>query len=68
MSGEIMVYFNSGNKARLRKDSTVILANCPDSKAVFENVDDLTFVNWNNVCFIREYHEPKVEDLLHDAD
>lgn len=65
MSDSIMVYFNNGNRAKLSKDNTTIVSNCPDSKAIMDS-GDMVIVNWANVSFIREYHEPK-EDL-HDAE
>ena len=65
MSDSIMVYFNSGNRAKFLKENTVLVSGCPDSKTVMDS-GDVTIVNWDNVSFIREYHEPK-EDI-DDAD
>ena len=60
MSDSIMVYFNNGNRAKLAKENTVIVSNCPDSKTVMDS-GDIVIVNWESVSFIREYHEPKEE-------
>lgn len=60
MSDSIMVYFNNGNRAKLSKEHTIIVqGGCPDTNMIN---DDTVVVNWANVSFIREYHEPK-EDL-----
>ena len=58
-SKEIMVCFNSGNKARLPAEGT-ILTNRPDT-ALADVRDGKHVVNWANVCFIREFEE-RTED------
>ena len=61
MSDSIMVYFNNGNRAKLNKEHTIIVqGGCPDTTMIN---DDTVVVNWQNVSFIREYHEPKEEEL-----
>lgn len=55
---EIMVYFNSGDKARFSADKVVFTDNCGDPVKSIQL--GLTEINWSNVCFIREY-EPKKE-------
>ena len=52
---EIMVYFNSGNKARLPVEDT-ILTNRPDV-ALADAEAGLYVVNWANVCFLRAFEE-----------
>ena len=57
---EIMVYFNSGNKARLPADA-VIFAN--NGSGVVDAIDSKCIVvNWANVSFIREYEEREAEE------
>lgn len=64
MSKEIMVYFNSGNKARLSAEKTVF-AKDPYLAGLMDMVQDgHMVVNWANVCYIREFEEPKEDDDL----
>lgn len=57
---EIMVYFNSGNKARLPADA-VIFAN--NGSGVVDAIDSKCIVvNWANVSFIREYEDREAEE------
>lgn len=59
MSKDVMVYFNSGNKARFSLDKVRFIDQHPGQEA-FD--DGCTVVNWNNVSFVREYREPKEEE------
>ena len=57
---EIMVYFNSGNKARLPADA-VIFAN--NGGGIVDAIDSKCIVvNWANVSFIREYEDREAEE------
>lgn len=57
---EIMVYFNSGNKARLPADAVIFATNGGVAGDALDSA--CIVVNWANVCYIREFEEPK-EDL-----
>ncbi len=60
---EIVVYFNSGNKARLPADKT-LFAKDPHLAGLMPMVQDgHLVVNWDNVCYVREFEEPKEDDL-----
>lgn len=62
MEKEIMVYFNSGNKARLSAGNTMIVEFVDDVK-ILEAVDaGKQVVNWNNVSFIRKFEEREAEE------
>ena len=56
---EIMVYFNSGDKARFDSSKVVFVDDVGDPVHALQN--GIVRVNWWNVCFIREV-KPKEED------
>jgi hypothetical protein len=59
---EIMVYFNSGNKARLPADAVIFANNGSGIPEAMES--RCIVVNWANVSYIREFEEPKEDDDL----
>lgn len=52
---DIMVYFNSGNKAKF----DLSRVRFTDSPKAEDFAGGRTVVNWANVSFVREYQEPK---------
>lgn len=57
---EIMVYFNSGNKARLPADAAIFANN---GSGVAEAIDSgCIVINWANVSFIREFEEREADE------
>ena len=56
---EIMVYFNSGDKARFNAEKVSFdIGECYPLDSLRKGI---TCINWDNVCFIREV-KPKEED------
>ena len=62
MEKEIMVYFNSGNKARLSAENTVIVDYVDEIKVLDAVEAGKQVVNWNNVSFIRKFEEREAEE------
>lgn len=58
---EITVYFNSGHKARMDSEKTII-ADKYTWKLEEAVEEGFTVVNWANVSFIRKAKDPEVTD------
>ena len=70
MGKEIMVYFNSGNRAKFDLDSVWFLSEgeIAGTELVKRAINcGKTIIGADSVCFIREYIQPK-EDVLNDAE
>ena len=63
MSETVDVYFMNGHMAKLTKDNLIVESE-PLDKEIYPKFLDkgAVFVNWNNVCMIRETPEPKKDD------
>ena len=73
---KIMVYFNNGNKAAFDVDKVTFMR--PGAKTVFsfdcskdlesvslsEIMKSSSLVNWENVCFVKEWEAKSVYDEL----
>ena len=60
---DIMVYFNSGHKARLPAEKTLMVMD-GDAPRMADVVAGMVLVNWNNVSFIRAVPDREEEDDL----
>lgn len=60
---EIMVYFNSGHKARLPVEKTLVVMH-GDAPRFADVVAGNVLVNWDNVSFIRAVPDREEEDDL----
>ena len=68
MSNEIVVSFSNSRMARLPKDKCkfVRLGQRTDEEYNPDLEGGVAVINWDNVAFVREWIEPK-EDDLHDT-
>jgi hypothetical protein len=64
MSKEIVIYFNNGRMVRAPQDKVVFVRLGERSDADYEpdTADGKATVNWDNVCFVREWLEPEAID------
>lgn len=60
---DIMAYFNSGHKARLPVEKTLVVMD-GDAPRMADVVAGMVMVNWNNVSFVRAVPDREEEDDL----
>lgn len=65
MSNELVIYFSNGRMARLPKDRIrfVHLGQRVDEEYTPDTAGGVAVVNWDEVCFVREWIEPKGDEL-----
>ena len=61
---ELLVFFVNDRTARLPKDKTRIarVTRFADEDITADVEDGKYIVNWDNVCYLREYEPPKEDD------
>jgi len=62
---ELVIYFNNGRMVRLpaNKVRFAYLGADTDEEYAPAAENGVAVVNWNNVCFVREWQEPEAMDL-----
>lgn len=58
---EMVIYFNSGNRARVDADRVRFVHDIA-ADAHEQIMDGKILVNWNNVSFVRRWEEPKEDE------